>query len=428
MASTIDLLPTVSISLTGIRKGLLASLLVASLLVSAAEAKYSGGSGSQADPYLISSAEDLDSLGATPADWDKHFRLVRDIDLAGYDQTNFHPIGEATISGSPGNRPFTGVFDGNDRTISNFRYRHTGQEYVGLFRCVSVGRIEDLTLVNARIIGGEAGTGSLVGYLAGGVVFNCHVRAADVSGGYQTGGLVGCAEGGVVKCSSYGRVTGVRYVGGLIGHVSGGVRVDESFSKAVVSGDELVGGLVGGVSNQDSIISSCYAGGRVNGGSNVGGLVGLVGQGLVFQCYSTGDVEGQSSAGGLTGGILAQGSVSGSYWDVETSGQATSRMAMGKTTAEMQTQSTYAGWNFGLTWAICEGTNYPILRWQISVADLRCPDGVNATDFAWFAMEWRRDDCSAANSDCNWTDFDQSGSVDFRDLAVLVDDWLVGVE
>ncbi|HNS18988.1 MAG TPA: hypothetical protein PKH24_00740 [Sedimentisphaerales bacterium] len=63
-----------------------------------------------------------------------------------------------------------------------------------------------------------------------------------------------------------------------------------------------------------------------------------------------------------------------SFWDIETSGQSTSAGGIGKTTAEMQTVSTFldAGWDFvGETangtedlWWILEGLDYPRLWWK----------------------------------------------------------------
>ena len=47
-----------------------------------AYAQYSGGTGEPNDPYQIATAEDLMLLGETPEDYDKHFILTADIDLA----------------------------------------------------------------------------------------------------------------------------------------------------------------------------------------------------------------------------------------------------------------------------------------------------------------------------------------------------------
>ena len=51
------------------------------MVCAVASAKYGGGSGNLADPYQIFTAEQLNEIGANPADWDKHFLLMENIDL-----------------------------------------------------------------------------------------------------------------------------------------------------------------------------------------------------------------------------------------------------------------------------------------------------------------------------------------------------------
>jgi len=94
-------------------------LLIAVCLVSfPAQAQYGGGSGTAEEPYLIYTAEQMNEIGQNKKDWDKHFKLMVDIDLASYTGTNFNIIGRPSWL-------FTGVFDGNGYTISNFSYTST---------------------------------------------------------------------------------------------------------------------------------------------------------------------------------------------------------------------------------------------------------------------------------------------------------------
>jgi hypothetical protein len=46
--------------------------------------RYGGGTGEPNDPHLSYTAEHLNALGAEPNDYDKHFKLMADIDLSGY--------------------------------------------------------------------------------------------------------------------------------------------------------------------------------------------------------------------------------------------------------------------------------------------------------------------------------------------------------
>lgn len=398
-----------------------------SVLTSVATAKYGGGSGTVADPYQIHTAEHLVELGDNRADWGKQFKLMEDIDLAGYDETNFQVLGYWEGLGDVDNRPFNGIFDGNGKTISNFSYRDVSGSYVGLFRYVAVGEIRNLGLINATVIGDGGGTGSLVGYLQGGAVIDCYATGINVSGNLRVGGLIGDVDGGVARCASQGTVAGVRYVGGLIGQVDEG-NVARSYSKATVFGNEGVGGFVGATVDDTTVINACYATGRVDGGVYVGGLAGQAVAGRLYHCYSTGVVTAGQHAGGLVGNTMFRGEVIGSFWDTEASRQTTSVGGTGKTTAEMKSANTFSSWDFYLTWAICEGTNYPVFWWQIPIPDLRCPDGVNAVDFATFARKWKHRNCIKANEYCDGTDFDESGSVGFPDLAILAENWLRGID
>lgn len=394
----------------------------------AAAATYGGGGGTMDNPFLIQTAEQFALIGDTPTDWGKHFRLVSDIDLAAYDQTSLRPIGRWAALGSNANQPFYGSFDGGGRTIRGFQYKDMQSEYVGLFQYVK-GHIRDLHVARANVTANGMGVGILVGRMDDGMLTGCSVTQARVSGNIGVGALAGFVGGSLHTCWSDGSVSGVQYVGGLIGRISGGT-IARSYSKAAVAGDSSIGGLFGIISGEMSLVESCYATGRIDGNIYVGGLVGQMDSGVVETCYSVGKVSGQQLVGGLIGHRRVLAEVLISVWDMETSGQATSAGGTGSTTAEMKSIDTYLtrNWNFAVTWAICEGVSYPILFWQIPVGDLRCPDGVDFTDFAWFAANWRHGDCGVLNYSCDGADLDGAGQVDPRDLALFSANWLAGVD
>jgi hypothetical protein len=65
-----------------------------------AYAKYGGGTGEPNDPYLICTAEQMNTIGAEPNDWDKHFKLIADIDLSNGFQHHWilaEPVPKQTI-------------------------------------------------------------------------------------------------------------------------------------------------------------------------------------------------------------------------------------------------------------------------------------------------------------------------------------------
>ena len=327
------------------------SLFLAMLYFSGlpAQAQYGGGSGMADDPFLIYTAEQMNAIGANPNDWDKHFKLVADIDLSAYTGTSFNIIG--SLYGS-----FRGVFDGSGHTISNFTYTSTGADNIGLFGRVYGGaaKIKDLGLINPNV---DAGTGiyvgSLVGSLSGGAISNCYAEGGSVSGAGSE------YRGGV---------------GGLVGENGYSGTITGSYASSTVTGDNYVGGLVG---YNDNILAHCYATGNVAGTTNVGGLVGENDYGTITNCYATGSVTGTADVGGLVGAgnQWALGEVTFSFWDIQTSGQSTSASGTGKTTAEMQNPNTFmdAGWDFvgkpdgpSDVWAEPAGGGYPILWWQLS--------------------------------------------------------------
>ena len=146
-----------------------------------------GNSGTQPDPYLIYTADQLNAIGLLPCAWDKHFKLMDDIDLSGYTGTAFNIIGNDAT-------PFTGVFDGNGHTISNFSYTSTGTSQIGLFGYVDDpnAEIKDLGLIATDVDAGTgSNVGSLVGRLRGGTITNCYVQGGSVSGATNVGGLAG---------------------------------------------------------------------------------------------------------------------------------------------------------------------------------------------------------------------------------------------
>jgi hypothetical protein len=294
---------------------------------------YGGATGGPNDPYLIYDANQLNTIGLNPGDWNKHFKLMADIDLSAYKGTEFN------IIGTDWDEPFTGVFDGNGHQISNFTYSSPGVWYRGLFGSLGGdGRIQDLGLIDPNISAGYS-VGPLVGFLRdAAVITRCYVEGGFSSGdGFSIGGLLGQNWGGTVHFC---------------------------YSSATVSGHNTVGGLVG--RNDSGIITNCYATGSVSG-FVAGGFVGWNNYGCtISMCYSTGRVSGLPFAvGGMVQTNL--GTVTDSFWDFETSRLWTSEGGTGKTTDQMHTKSTFVntGWDFSTPiWTIYDRRDYPRLWWQ----------------------------------------------------------------
>ena len=182
---------------------------------------------------------------------------------------------------------------------------------------------------------------------------NIGVTHVDVTGARLVGGLVGESSCTITASYATGRVSGSISIGGLVGSTSS--RIEASYATVRVSG---TWGIAGGLIGRDSAnINGNYATGRVSGGQRVGGLVGTKDANRITDGYATGRVSGTSDVGGLIGVLDDPGSVSYSYWDTLTSGQATSDHGTGQTTAQLQVPTGATGiyadwdddrWDFGL--------------------------------------------------------------------------------
>jgi hypothetical protein len=165
---------------------------------------------------------------------------------------------------------------------------------------------------------------------------NIGVTNLDIQGDKYVGGLVGDNRGDITKSYSSGEVTGEAVIGGLVGDNIG--TIEKSYSNSSVTGEYDVGGLVGHNAGSESNITKSYSSGTVTGDSAVGGLVGDNNfGGNIMKSYSSGNVSGNEEVGGLVGGNdIDAGTVADSYWDTETSNQATSAgSVIGLTTAEI---------------------------------------------------------------------------------------------
>ncbi len=233
-------------------------------------AKYGGGIGEPNNPYLIYTPEQMNTIGTEPNDWDKHFKLMVDIDLSGYTGTDFNLIGI-------GNRnAFTGVFDGNGHTISNFSYISSNGDYKGLFRYVSGqnAQIKDLGLIAPEINAGMGScVGSLAGYVSSGTITNCYAEGGSVAGKKWIGGLVGYNGANLNDCYSTCNVAGNEQVGGLVGY-NGSAEITNCSAGGEIFGRQYVGGLTG--SSSGAITNSSAVGTVGGGGNDAGGLSDVV--------------------------------------------------------------------------------------------------------------------------------------------------------
>ena len=257
---------------------------------------FSATPGTEEDPYLIWTAEDLAwfayQVNSSTDSADKSglcAELMADIDLFGglysghaYDKTNpnilskamaWKPIG---VNGVGMNGGYTGTFNGNDHKVSVTRIPESDQR--GLF-----GKLGD-----------------------GAVIKNTAVSDILAPDAAYLGGIAGAVVGDSVTisaCRNTGKVEGtLSNVGGIVGCVWDveGLVIDGCYNDAgaVVSspGKEMIGGILGGAQNYVSsfTVRNCYNRGTVSGGSMVGGIVGKSVQNThkIMGCYNAGTVTG----------------------------------------------------------------------------------------------------------------------------------------
>ncbi len=310
------------------------------------------GSGTSADPYQISTLEELKAIADNTAYLNKYFIQTANIDASGTSTWNsgagWIPIGNASTN-------FTGNYNGQYHTVSGLHINRAST-YQGLFGFCTGATIKNLGVISANVnaTGDNQYVGALAGSIASTTIENCYTTGTVSSQSHSCGGLAGASQSSSTIKSSF-----------------------SSCSVSVIGSKYSTGGLVG--YNNSANIYNSYATGSVTGTNAVGGLVGNnSGSSIFTNCYSKGLVTGTLYPGGLVGKNYGTLTCTNSFWDTQTSGQSSSDKGTGKTTAQMKVYSTFnsATWDFiGETtngtndiWGIDEtGTandGYPFLSWQ----------------------------------------------------------------
>lgn len=280
------------------------------------------GSGTGGDPYKISTAAQLARLAQLVNNGDnaynaKWYQLENDLDLSGYTGGG----GWTPIGGSV-SYPFNGRFNGGGHQINGLFIRRPGNDYQGLFGCISIAsRVEGLSVVGVNITGAN-NVGGVAGFVESGMVQNCYVTGS-VSGANNVGGVVGSvAPGTVQNCYSTGSVSGAYNVGGVVGSVGGAVQ-------------------------------NCYSTGSSIGSSmNIGGVAGYVNGGSVRNCAALNPSVGSGLRYGRMAGGNDGGTLSGGYSFVGMTGGGSDKNTNGTDGADMSAgQAVTAGfWTAGANW------------------------------------------------------------------------------
>ena len=282
------------------------------------------GSGTEADPYMITTEAELNKLATDVNSGTvysgKYFKLGASITV-----TDWTPIGQ---KGSGINK-FAGTFDGNGQTVtingikSDLNPDFGG--YAGFFGAVKDATIKNLT-VDGTISGADVA--GIVARMDGGTVENC-VNRAMVTGTRKAAGIVvitkGSGEATIQNCKNYGTIqsTGDR-AGGIVNLVQIATEVLNCKNYGAVTSQATAtygaGGIVAWTDCAAFTISGCVNTANVTAKGAAGGIVGGVGgdktedrTGTISGCKNSAGVEvvagannSNMDAGGIVGWVAIE--------------------------------------------------------------------------------------------------------------------------
>lgn len=285
------------------------------------------GSGTQADPYRIYTADDLQGVYKQG-----YYKMMNDVNLTAWINNNSPAEGWKAI----GKSGVTAIhFDGGGHKVSGL-WTNNDHDNNGLFSNLPSGSISHLTVETAtgKKVKGNDYTGILVGRIQNATLQDITVKG-NAEGTAHTGGIAGAIEQCEVKNVAYegsvASATDNAYIGGLAGMAEGG-----SFAscKAVATINATGANAIAGafLGQSSAAVSECMASGSVvantQDGAYAAGLVGInkeegaisdsyakasaasslyaaglvaYNYGNVAHCYATGNVQSKNYGAGLVG-------------------------------------------------------------------------------------------------------------------------------
>ena len=281
-----------------------------------AASSFSGGDGSETNPYQISSVEDLKQLAKDVNNGTyyvgEYFTLTQNLDLSGED---WSPIGQSSSG-------FAGIFDGNHHIIYNLTIQN-GIRYSGLFGKLQgatvKATVKNLGLENVNIESSSTDIGGLAGNAKSSLIENCYVTGT-VSGYAGTGGILGSTH------SSSAMTT-----------------IKNCYVRAEISTTDHRGD-----------------------GSGISGWNGSTSV-KIINSYTACTGEERPIAGWSDGDDVRNSQFTSTYFDKTLSPNFSSeagRTDLGRTSDELKNKTTFEDWDFATVWDINSTKNggYPYLR------------------------------------------------------------------
>jgi len=265
----------------------------------------SGGDGTVSTPYEISTASDLIGIsedvnnGLFNGYFGVHFILTGDINL---NDVPWMPIGT-------NQNPFRGTLNGNGYSIIGLFIDDSSLDRVGLFGFID----HNATIRNLTIAGSVRGnnfSAGLVGSNAG-LIENVtnQVTVSAIDDASQIGGLAGYNSGTITNSSNHANIESnfVHFIGGIAGSNSG--TIQNSYNIGNVT---TINSIIGGIAGTNTIggeISAAFNTGTITGNTVVGGIVGN-NRALISNAYNRGFIDSENgTAGGIAGNNETVGSI-----------------------------------------------------------------------------------------------------------------------
>ncbi len=358
-------------------------------------AEFSGGNGTEEEPYLISSPEMLEMMLDYPG---SYFRLENDIDLSGcFDEDGmFYNDGNLWCPIGSEENPFSGHLDGDGHSIIGLKVYFTTDvsATAGLFGAVENGTIRNLGIKGCNIIleadeniseWAELYAGSIAGIIDNTTIENC----------FSTGSVTTVSTGSLSAA------------GALVGSVRGDSFIKTSFNTGKVNAKSIDNlSLAGGICAEviSGKIENCYNAGSVVSSARdesfayAGGITGEISElagkeTYVATSYNAGNISTVTSSSEKTedmgkGNAVASGIasfalhacvnncytldvVNDCVGGMQNSGENSESMESGIVTAgvltdeQMKSRDSFSGFDFDLVWTFDEQTtnySYPTLK------------------------------------------------------------------
>lgn len=258
------------------------------------------GEGTESDPYIIYNEDvfyDFASYVTNKRDTAEKYYKIASVDEGSVGASIQLDL-EKTPSPLKPILNFVGHLDGNGSDLKmplnmgsiSVTEGTATSRYRGLFGTImgSTAEIHDLTLTDVHLTAtGTEIVGGLAAYAKGGTFTNIAVRttSAGITTNYNgsIGGLIGSVSTDIAVLDSVvfdGKLRGGTNTGGLIGLITGSVTARKSAAYGSISGAQNTGGLIGALNREASKVTElkyCISGIDMIGGSSgdsVGGLIG----------------------------------------------------------------------------------------------------------------------------------------------------------